>query len=37
MCTTTFEEKEDSQTDEDEREHGTADDHAQDPRLKGSA
>ncbi len=34
--TTTFEEKEDGQTDEDERERGTADDHAHDPRLKCS-
>ena len=36
LCATTFEEKEDGQTDEDEREHGTADDHANDPRLKCS-
>jgi hypothetical protein len=34
LCATTFDEKEDGQTDEDERQQGTADDHAQDPRLK---
>lgn len=34
---TTFEEKEDGHTDEDECEHGTTDDHAQDPRLECSA
>ncbi len=37
LCATTLEEKEDSHTDEDERQHGTTDDHAEDPRLKCSA
>jgi hypothetical protein len=36
LCATSLEEKEDGQTD-DERECGTADDHANDPRLKCSA